>query len=325
MTGKRILGAFILSIFSICLLGVAWAQEDMQSVTEPNQIFQKGYIQVVGSSEEGQSRYRALRAAEVVAQRDLLEVVQGLKLFGTTSVKDGMLQSDQIKTSVQGFLRGAMKTGQHYDAQKGYAEVTMRLYIRGKGGLYDIILPLMQDNDLMPEKKPAFKPSAPALVPEVVSPKSPAAQKRGGTAATETANTETTGAKAKAVEQAPEVQAPSKLTHPYDGLIVDARDFQFRPALVNRILTVKNQVVFDPSKILSSVLVERGCGGFTTDDGKAKALLESWGSKHPMIIKCVGVEKYTDAEVSPDDAAAIYVNDKRSNLLTQARVVFILK
>ena len=123
----------------------------------------------------------------------------------------------------------------------------------------------------------------------------------------------------------PEVKAPSELTHPHDGLIIDARSFKFRPALVNRVLTEKDEVVFEPSKIASTVLVERGCGGFTTDDGKAKALLESWGSKNPMIIKCTDVQKFTDAKISQDDAAAVYVNDQKSNLLAQARVVFILK
>jgi len=44
-----------------------------------------------------------------------------------------------------------------------------------------------------------------------------------------------------------------------------------------------------------------------------------------MIVKCVGVEKHTDAKISQDDAAAVYVNDQKSNLLTQARVVFVLK
>ena len=93
----------------------------------------------------------------------------------------------------------------------------------------------------------------------------------------------------------------------------------------NRILTENEQVVFDPSKILSNVLVERGCGGFTTDDGKAKALLDTWGSKNPMLIRCVDVSNFTEAKISKDDAAAVYVHDQKSNLLAQARVVFLLK
>lgn len=304
---RSIIGAVFLCV---CMLHVAWAQDNMQTVNEPVKIFQKGYIQVIGASEEGQSRYRASRAAEVVAQRDLLEVLQGLKLSGTTSVKNGMLQSEEINTSVQGFLRGAIKCGEKYHSDKGYAEVCMRLNIRGKGGLYDIILPLLKDNKLVPNNRPAFKPPTTKLVPEEISSQSPDQRAQS---------------KPEATTQKAKIEAPSKLVNPYDGLIVDTRDFQFRPALVNRIVTKKEQVVFEPSKIQSNILVERGCGGFTTDDSKAKALLESWGSKNPMIVKCVSVEQNTDAKISQDDATAVYVNDQKSNLLAQARVVFVLK
>jgi hypothetical protein len=136
---------------------------------------------------------------------------------------------------------------------------------------------------------------------------------------------ETETAKVETEVTKPQVAAPSELANPYDGLIVDARGFKFRPALVNRILTDQEQVVFDPSKILSNVLVERGCGGFTTDDGKAKALLENWGSKNPLIVRCVDVSNFTEAKISQDDAAAVYVNDQKSHLLAQARVVFLLE
>jgi hypothetical protein len=294
-------------VLCICLVGSVWAADNMQPVTDPVKVFKDGYIQVIGFSEEGQSRYKAIRAAQVVAQRDLVEVMQGLKLYGTTSVRDGMLESDEIKTSVEGFLRGAANCGQKYHADTGYAEVCMRVNIRGRGGLYDILLPVIQDEKLKPDKNPDF-------VPE----KSTAAEKPSTVA--ETRTTGATDAPAK-----PEVDAPSKLKDPYDGLIVDARDFQFRPALVNRVLTEGEEVVFEPSKILSNILVERGCGGFTTDDGKAKALLESWGSKKPMTIKCTDVHKLTDAKISQDDAAAVYVHDQKTNLLSQARVVFLLK
>ena len=112
------------------------------------QVFEEGYIQVVGVSEEGQSRSQATRAATVVAQRDLLEIMEGLRLSGQTTVRDGMLQSDDIRTSISGFLRGAMKCGEKYHSDRRYAEVCMKLNIRGKGGLYDVILPLIKEKKI---------------------------------------------------------------------------------------------------------------------------------------------------------------------------------
>lgn len=292
-----------------CLLlafGTLWAQ-GWEEITTPVKIFEEGYIQVIGLSEEGQSRFRAIRAAEVDAQRKLLEIIQGLSLYGETTVRDGMLQSDVVRTTVRGFLRGAVKCGEKYYPDRGYAEVCMRLYIRGRGGMYDVILPLMKKEKLLPPPLPEYKPK---LIPKVVE---------------EGKKEVVVPEKKEEAPSKPEVAAPSELKTVYDGLIVDVRNFNFKPALVNRIITEKKEVVFDPSKIASNILIERGCGGFTTDLGKAKALLASWGSKNPMVVKAVGVYKSTDAEVSSDDAAAIFVHDQKSNFLAEARVVFLLK
>ncbi|MBT3256833.1 MAG: hypothetical protein HN366_10295 [Deltaproteobacteria bacterium] len=312
---KKLLGTLLALLAMFAFIPGVWAE--WKSITDPVQIFEEGYIQVVGVSEEGQSRYKAMRAATVVAQRDLLEIMEGLRLSGQTTVKDGMLQSDDIRTSITGFLRGAIKCGEKYHNDRRYAEVCMKLHIRGKGGLYDVILPLIKENKIQ-RVAPALPTDyyKPKLIPKVIGTEivEETVQKRvpeiGGKPATVT---ETVAV----VKQVPAVV--------FDGLIVDVRDFKFRPALVNTVVTAGDKVVFDPSKILSAILVERGCGGFTTDPGKAKALLESWGSKKPMIIKGVGVVKMTNAKVSPDDAAAIYLSDQKSNLLANAKVVFLLK
>jgi len=301
---KKLLGTFLVLLVSLVV--VAYSQETWQSVTEPVKVFSEGYIKVIGTSEEGQSRYQAIRAATVVAQRDLLEVLQGLHLYGNTTIRDGMHESDLIKTTVEGYLKGAMKCGERYDPNRGYAQVCLKLYIRGKGGLYDIILPLMKDERLLPPPAPAYQPK---LIPEVI-PSTPATVEKPEVAS---------------IPKKPKVAPPSELVNPHDGLILDVREYNFRPALVNRILTDKNEVVFDPSKIVSSVLLERGCGGFTNDENKAKALLQSWGSNNPMYIRAKGVVKFTDAQVDSDEAAAIFTHNQKTNFLAQAKVVFLLK
>ena len=328
---KKMFGVVAVLFGVLLLFGSAWAADEWESVTSPVKVFEEGYIQVTGASEEGQSRYRAMRAATVVAQRDLLEVLEGIRLHGQTTVKDGMLQSDEIRTTITGFLQGAVKCGEKFYRDRGYAEVCMRLYIRGKGGLYDVILPLIKENKLKPLEAPYYKPKLiPKVLPETGGPvKRPEATtlpevKEKAPLPKPPVKPEEKVAVAKP-EPKPEVAPPSKIAIVYDGIIIDVRDFQFKPALVNTIVTEKDEIVFDPSKILSDILVERGCGGFTTDPGKAKALLESWGSKKPMMLKGVGVVKMTNAKISVDDAAAIYVHDKKSHLLAEARVVFLLK
>jgi hypothetical protein len=320
---KKVFGSIWVLLIMFAFIPGAWAE--WQSVTNPTQIFEEGYIQVVGVSEEGQSRYKAMRAATVVAQRDLLEIMEGLRLSGETTVRDGMLQSDDIRTSISGFLRGAIKCGEKYHSDRRYAEVCMKLNIRGKGGLYDVILPLIKEKKIQ-RVIPALPTDTykPKLIPKVVGTEVVEETVRKtlpGIGKKPVAVTETITETAAVVEKVP----PPPPAVVFDGLIVDVRDFKFRPALVNTVVTDGEKVVFDPSKILSPILVERGCGGFTTDPGKARALLESWGSKKPMIIKGVGVVKMTNAKVSADDAAAIYLSDQKSNLLANAKVVFLLK
>jgi hypothetical protein len=320
---KKLLGSIWVLLAMFVFIPAAWAE--WKSVTDPVQIFEEGYVQVVGVSEEGQSRYKAMRAATVVAQRDLLEIMEGLRLSGETTVRDGMLQSDDIRTSISGFLRGAVKCGEKYHSDRQYAEVCMKLNIRGKGGLYDVILPLIKEKKIQ-RVTPGLPTDyyKPKLIPKVVGTEvieETVQKKIPGIGGKPAIVTETVTETAAVVKEVPPV-APAVI---FDGLIVDVRDFKFRPALVNTVVTDGEKVVFDPSKILSAILVERGCGGFTTDPGKAKALLESWGSTKPMIIKGVGVVKMTNAKVSPDDAAAIYLSDQKSNLLAQAKVVFLLK
>lgn len=53
------------------------------------------------------ARLSAERAAEVDARRNLLEKVQGVRIEGQTTVKDFMVQSDQVRASVQSVLMGS--------------------------------------------------------------------------------------------------------------------------------------------------------------------------------------------------------------------------
>ncbi|WP_319760935.1 hypothetical protein [Maridesulfovibrio sp.] len=308
----------------------AVAGERIVEVVNADEVFQRGYIQVIGESEAGQSRYRAKRAAEVVAQRRMLEIFQGLRLSGKTTVRDGMLSSDRIRTTVKGTLRGAVPCGESFDRTEGYARVCLRLNLHGNDSVYGAFDEIIRKEPeaLNIRNIPAFKPETlPAIIAPVVEDK-----KEEVAAKVETPVKEEAPAKV-----AEKVEAPVQTTEtasqkiqeavatPVDGIIVDVRDFDFKPALVNRILTDKNEVLFDPSKVLNQVLIERGCGGYTTDLQKARALLESWGSKSPMVLKGKTVQNVTDAVVSVDDAATVFAYDQKYNLLAQARVVFVLK
>lgn len=96
-----------------------------------------------------QARAMATRGAIVVAQRNLLEIIQGVNVVSETTVKDMMVQSDYIYTRIDGVVKGAQQFGDAME-KDGMMEVTMRIPMYEQNGLapavYDGIgnLPGMQ-------------------------------------------------------------------------------------------------------------------------------------------------------------------------------------
>uniref|UniRef100_A0A7C4AIH0 LPP20 lipoprotein n=1 Tax=Thermodesulfovibrio aggregans TaxID=86166 RepID=A0A7C4AIH0_9BACT len=132
--------------------------------------------------------------------------------------------------------------------------------------------------------------------------------------------------KKEIVEPQPQYRTkPVKLEEIYDGLIVDATEVNFRPALINRIFNSKGEVLYDPSKISQKVLVEQGCGEYTNSIEKAKAALEKRGVKNPLIIKASGTVSPSDLQVSDEDAVKIYSANQKANFFASAKVAFVLK
>jgi len=87
----------------------------------------------------GQARAGCLRAARVTAQRNLLEIIQGVNIDSETTVENFMTTSDVVRTRVNGVLRGAQQIGQPVYKSDGTCELTMG--VRVTGDLADILLP----------------------------------------------------------------------------------------------------------------------------------------------------------------------------------------
>jgi hypothetical protein len=275
----------------------AYAYNDSKPVISPYDILEKGYIQVIVESASGQSRLSAITAAKVIAQRDIIAIFKGLNINSTTTIEEGLTTNDKISRSVSGFLRGAFVVWKEYHKDEGYAELCMRLDIRGRGGAYEILMPLIQQDSRLKTDGPRFS---------------------------NTNLTSDTNVKLKD-ESERKIQNQDMAAISNDGLIIDIGRKKFKPALIQRILTEKDEIIFDQSTVLSEVLAEKGCGGLTNDLGKAKALLNTWGSKEPMILKAQDVQNGSDIILSEDDAVAVFKNNRKNNFLEQAKVVFVVQ
>jgi len=139
----------------------------------------QGYIEAVGIGAPPEkylgkpaARPMALRAAVVVAQRNLLEITKGVQIDSATSVKDFMVESDVINTKVEGLIKGAQIVKQDYMGD-GTVEVTLRMPLYG-GVLAQTILPLAIAKPPAPPE-PAPAPAAPAPIAAAPAPPSASA------------------------------------------------------------------------------------------------------------------------------------------------------
>jgi hypothetical protein len=98
----------------------------------------------------------AKRGAVVVAQRNLLEVVQGVNVTGTTTVKDKIIQGDLIITKVEGVVKGATQVGEAKVTEHA-VEVTLRMPIYAQNGLAPVVAASMNSREQAEAVDPSLK------------------------------------------------------------------------------------------------------------------------------------------------------------------------
>jgi hypothetical protein len=232
-----------------------------------------GYFEAVGYSAENQSPYAAFLSAKLDAQRQLLEQIKGTKINSNTTIKNGMLESDTIRSSINGILKGAKVIEKKYDPIRRMAVVKVAV------GYKDIVAAVVKDKKIL-----NFLDNVPPPPKSIVL---------------------------------------EKNENLCDGLIVDVRSLKFEPAMINRIFT-KDYIVYDPTKVPQSVIVERGLASYTVSINKAKAILNSYGSNNVCVIKAQKLKTSTDVIISENDAKKILSSNKKKAFLESAKVVFVL-
>jgi hypothetical protein len=159
--------AAITAAMILCLAGVAVGQDKVSASEWVEQIGNKGsvnwtegYIEAVGIGAPPQrnigtpqARPMALRAAQVDAYRNMLEVVNGVRVDSTTTIRDFTVESDIINTQVQGLVKGAKTMKQEY-LSDGTVEVTVRMPL--SGNFASVIVPR-----ILEKKQAAPMPAAP--------------------------------------------------------------------------------------------------------------------------------------------------------------------
>jgi len=111
----------------LLIQGVSSARDviDKSSICQIN--WTKGFITCAGVSAEGQNSFAAKLSAKVLAQRNLLEVIKGVRIDSDMLINDGMTVSEIIRSRVQGNVRGGEILSNEYDHDTGSAVAMIRL------------------------------------------------------------------------------------------------------------------------------------------------------------------------------------------------------
>jgi hypothetical protein len=279
--------------------------EDTVSMSEWKQIIEKvgtngninwsaGYIEAVGIGAPPerfigkiQARPLALRAAELVAKRNLLEITKGVRIDSTTLVKDFVVESDIINSQVEGIVKGATVVKQDYMSD-GSVEVTVRMPLLGD--FSSAIMPKVLD------KKPIVRPQPPA------PPVQTAPEGRSYTS---------------------EPRKPSSGAV-YTGMVVDARGMQTRPAMSPKILDESGQEVYGSVIVEREFAVQQGMSGYARDLTSAQG--NQRVTNNPFTVKAIraqGAGK-SDIIISNADAAALRSAADNLSFMKKCRVMIVL-
>jgi len=217
-----------------------WTQLVEQVGVNGNVNWTTGVIEAVGIGAppekyygKPQARPMALRAAQLDAYRNLLEVVKGVRVTSVSYMGDFVTKSDEVRTEVSGLVRGAQIVKKEY-LSDGTVEMTMRMSL--SGALMQVILPRVI------EVEKAEKPA-------VVTPPEPPVQ--------------ATPQKEEVTTAPPAPKAPAGVV--YTGLVIDARGIQARPAMSPKIVDENGQEVYGSMQVDREFAVQQGMSGYARD------------------------------------------------------------
>lgn len=239
-------------------------------------------------------RATALRVAKLTALRNALETFKGINLTSETTVNNFIMESDIIRTSVEGFVKGFQvpKDGENYMSD-GSVEVEVRIPLAGLmaaapqliwGGKQAVAHTCPTCGQPWPAGKPAPQVSAGVTAPVYE------------------------GAKGTV----------------YSGLIIDARGLGVKPAMSPKILDENGKEIYGSMYVKKEFALKQGMVGYARDPKKA-AKLERAG-KNPGMVKALRAsgKNKADLVIANKDAADVMAAKENMSFLEKCRVIIVV-
>ncbi|WP_454063436.1 LPP20 family lipoprotein [Candidatus Nitrospira salsa] len=239
------------------------------------------------------AREMAKRAARVVAYRNLLEIVQGVRVNSHTLVKNYMVEQDTINTKVQGIIHGARVIHEE-EFPDGSFQVTVEM------GLNSELSSALSLSPAEPRRPISFPPNL--LAPEIHPSLIPGDLHTGPISGT------------------PSPEEDSM----YTGLVLDAQGFQVQRAMSPRVVMEDGREVYSAEYVKKAVAESQGIVAYVR--GLSAAKEHARVTNVPLEVKVLRIDgdNKTDYVVSDADAQMLHVVPEHFEFLENARVLVVL-
>jgi hypothetical protein len=250
------------------------------------------------NSPPGAQRAGAITAAKSDALRNLLATARGMFLTSETTVNNAIVESDVIKTRVEGYMRGFTVVDTRYMSDQS-VEVDVEVPL---SGIADAVLPqafgggrLMTAQPICPmcgQPWPQGKAVPPGV--QLVNPGT------GG----QTPVSTTGGA--------------------FTGLVIDAKGLGLMPAMAPKVVNESGEEVYGSKYVSRDFAVKQGMVGYDKDVNAARN--NQRVTNNPLVIKGLKASgaNSTDIVVSDADAQRIHSAAQTQNFLDKTRVMVVL-
>ena len=365
---KRIATALFIALLASS--GTTWAQNghmgDAVEQTSSGLInWTSGEVYATGigappakATNAAQARAMAERAAFVVALRNLLETVKGVRVDSETVIENFMVTSDVVRTRVDGIVKGARSVKTSYMSD---GSVEIQVVMPLKGALMDALVPenFGRPAGMPAPQKPAAslqqpsKPATPAPAPVKPAPPSKPEPKKPSPVAPLPAVPEKKPEQPKSsvppLATVPEKKSepqkheepqkqpePSKQATPSEGeqtaqfkggvatgLVIDGRGLGLRPALLPKILDSQGREIYVGQVATRTNAVEQGVAGYAKD---VKAAANNFRvTDNPAVIRGLRASgtARTDIVVGQADAQVLQQLGSRGDFLQYCRVIIV--
>lgn len=291
-----------------------------------------------------QARAMAERAAQVVAYRNLLEIIKGVRVDSETVVENFMTKSDIVRTRVDGIIRGAMPVKKQY-LSDGSVEVTVAM--RMKGDFLNAVVPETFGSAALPPPplrpapsvqyplpRPAPVPPAQAKRPEpprgepAMPPHVPQQPEKRPEPPKVTQPQQPQPEKRPESPQQPPVAVPDQSTVQFKGgkatgIVIDGRGLGLKPALLPKIVDPQGQEIYVGQVVPRTNAVEQGVAGYAKDVNAAANNFRV--TDNPAVIRGVRASgaARTDIVLSQADSQTLRDLGKKGDFLQFCRVIIV--